>query len=149
MNIRLMTANDVNSVAPLLCELGYPVAADELAERFQRLDPGREVAFLAENGGEVRGWIHLVRRDTLLVSERIEIVGLIVAGTARGTGLGKRLVAQGLEWARQNGVFRIRVTSNLKRRESHLFYRRLGFELTKESAVYDLPLPLTSQVIGH
>lgn len=138
--IREMKVRDLPWVAPLLAELGYPVGISELQERFCKLDAASAVSFVAERKGHIGGWIHLTRRDTLLGPSRAEIIGLMVKADARGQGVGKALVAAGLTWSRGKGVARMRVTSNLKRTDSHPFYRNLGFTLTKESAVYDLPV---------
>ncbi len=138
IEIRAMKVRDVPWVAPLMAELGYPVRPAELEQRYCGLDPAAAVSFVAERAGTIVGWIHLVRRDTLLNSSRMEIIALVVKEDARGAGVGKALVNAGLDWSRAHGFATVRVTSNLKREESHPFYRRIGFQLTKESAVYDL-----------
>jgi len=135
-----MKVRDLPWVAPLLAELGYPVGLAELEQRFCKLDAASAISFVAERDGNIGGWIHLTRRDTLLGTSRAEIVGLMVKADARGQGVGKALVAAGLKWSRAKGIARVRVTSNLKRTDSHPFYKNLGFTLTKESAVYDLPV---------
>lgn len=138
--IREMKVRDLPWVAPLLGELGYPVGISELQERFCRLDATGAVSFVAEKDGTIVGWIHLIRRDTLLGPARTDIIGLVVKADVRGLGVGKALVAAGLKWSRDKGVARVRVMSDLKRTESHPFYKNLGFTLTKQSAVYDLPV---------
>lgn len=138
MNIRAMRLDDSVQVAPLITELGYPVSPQELAARFKTIDEGRNGVFVAEDDkGTVVGWMHVVHRDFLASTSRGEIVGLVVAQHAQKKGIGKALVQKAIEWTRKGNLDALRVTSNLKRTDSHGFYMHLGFELTKNSAVYN------------
>jgi GNAT superfamily N-acetyltransferase len=137
-----MRANDAAAVASLAEELGYAASAEEIAQRIAALEtsPDDEI-LVAVLGLTPVAWIH-VAIVTLLESPRYaEIRGLIVTAELRGRGIGERLVAEAERWARDRGLSRIRVRSNLLRERTHAFYERLGYTTTKSQKVFDKRLP--------
>ncbi len=129
-----MTSDDVDRVAELAGELGYPVAPDVLERRFAALTGGdTEVIFVAEQNGDVVGWIHLREFYDILEEPTMEIRGLVVDARCRGEGIGQGLVEAGECRARERGIGRMRVTSNVVRERAHQFYERLDFAKVKTS----------------
>jgi GNAT superfamily N-acetyltransferase len=61
----------------------------------------------------------------------------VVDESMRGEGIGSALVAYAREWARDNGCARLRVTTNVTRLDTHQFYERRGFRLSKTQKVYE------------
>lgn len=131
--LRIRTADSVDSVeiSTLLAELGYDVAADDVADRLQRLGRGGEPVLLARQGEETLGCL------TWHVTPNIHrpwpigrITMLIVASSVRRQGVGRALVEAAEERMIQRGCGLIEVTSNLKLRAAHVFYEKLGFERT-------------------
>jgi ribosomal protein S18 acetylase RimI-like enzyme len=53
---------------------------------------------------------------------------VIVRREHRGSGLGRRLVEQVLDWAREQGMTRITLLADQDNQAALDFYRRLGFE---------------------
>jgi GNAT superfamily N-acetyltransferase len=92
-------------------------------------------------GGKLLGAIHATRRETLESGDHVEITGLIVDAQARGTGVGKLLVAAAERWARDLGLRVIRVRSNVVRTGAHAFYERLGFRVLKQQVAFIKELP--------
>lgn len=134
MQIRAMTTGDIDRVAVLAGELGYPVESNVLAERFAALTGGdSEVIYVAVQNGEVVGWIHLREFYDLLEEPTMEIRGLIVDARRRGAGIGQDLVEAGERRARERGINRMRVTSNVVRERAHRFYERLDYANVKTS----------------
>jgi ribosomal protein S18 acetylase RimI-like enzyme len=66
------------------------------------------------------------------------ITAMVVRSDRRGSGVGRRLVAELEEIARRDGCGRIDLTSRHVRQEAHAFYRALGFEETSRRFVKDL-----------
>ena len=96
-----------------------------------------DAIFVAILGLTPIAWIH-VAIVTLLESPRhAEIRGLIVTATLRGRGIGEQLVSHAEQWARERGVTRIRVRSNILRERTHAFYERLGYTVTKSQKTFD------------
>ena len=67
---------------------------------------------------------------------RVEITGLVVSKAFRRSGVGRRLVAAAERWAGRQKVEFVCVRSNVRRRASHRFYRKLGYEAIKVQKVY-------------
>jgi GNAT superfamily N-acetyltransferase len=129
-----MTSGDIERVAVLAAELGYPVEPDVLGQRFAALTGGdTEVIYVAEQDGEVVGWIHLREFYDILEQPTMEIRGLVVDARCRGAGIGQVLVDAGERRARERGIARMRVTSNIVRERAHRFYERLAYEKVKTS----------------
>jgi GNAT superfamily N-acetyltransferase len=120
-------------------ELGYPAESVEIPPRLDALNrTGTAVAFVAEVDSRVIGlvtahvWsgIHATRPVGWLTS-------LVVSGDSYKQGVGKTLVAAAEEWLRARGAERMNLTSALRRKEAHEFYKHIGFthtgvRLTKE-----------------
>ncbi len=137
LTIRLARAADLPALTRLAGELGYPAAEAAVAARFERLEhtPGNAV-FVACRREKVLGWIHVFVSLRLESDPFVEIGGLVVTEDARGQGLGARLVAAGEEWARGQGVARLRVRSRDGRLRTHQFYQGIGFERLKAQIVF-------------
>ncbi len=52
---------------------------------------------------------------------------VVVAPAARGKGVGRAMLAQAMRLCARAGCYKLALSSNLKRREAHRFYRSLGF----------------------
>jgi len=138
MNVRAATLNDAPEIARLCDELGYSVSVDNVHEQLRTIAdlPTDGIAVAVSEDGAVIGWIQTHASSVLESGFRAEIVGLIVSGTVRRQGIGRRLVAWAEEWARAIGAPRIVVRSNVVRTESHAFYPALGYVATKTQLVY-------------
>lgn len=147
MIIRRATADDVPAIVALLADddLGASrESPEDLApyrRAFEAVDSGdREVLVVAERDGEVVGTLQL----TLLAglsrrgAWRAQIEGVRVARTARGEGLGERLVRWAVGEARSRGCALVQLTSDKSRADAHRFYQRLGFVASHEG--FKLPL---------
>ena len=137
MLLRPAQPTDNAAIAALSGELGYPAEAPEIASRMEEAAarPDQRL-WVAESNGSVVGWVQAVRTVAVEAGPRVEIVGLVVAGSARRQGVGRILVGAAEDWARSEGVRHVVVRSNEKRAESHLFYAALGYERTKTQVVY-------------
>lgn len=141
LQLRPMQQTDFAKVGGLLAELGYPTSPDELKARYEAIDLARNSFFVMEKSdGQLIAWMHVMRRDLLTSAPRAEIAGLVVTYEFQGQGVGKQFVAQAEKWARERGLELLHVSSNLERTGSHHFYKQLGFEHAKSSAIYKKPL---------
>lgn len=137
--IRAARASDATAIAALAGELGYPVTTDAIRDRLARLaaTPATDAVFVAVGAEDTPiGWLHVGIREALEHGRRGEILGLVVAGTARGGGIGRALVAAAERWVADRGETEVTVRSNAARTASHPFYLRLGYERVKTSEVY-------------
>ena len=132
-----MEERDLAAVASLCAQLGYPVDAATLAARFATVHGlASHALYVAVAEGEVLAWMLLSVAASLTDGPSVEIGGLVVDEQARGRGLGRRLVRFAETWARERGIGRVRVRSQVKREEAHAFYRGLGYAHQKTSHVF-------------
>lgn len=131
--VRQMRAEDIAAVARLTTQLGYPATEDQTRRRYDlikdRWDARLFVAQHADNG--VVGWIHVQATYLLECDPRAEIWGLVVAESARGSGVGRRLVEAAEEWAVIRGLGVMVLRSNNLRTGAQGFYEHLGYTITK------------------
>jgi predicted N-acetyltransferase YhbS len=136
--VRPIEPSDVDRVAALAAQLGYPATVERMRDRLRGVAGDAEHAvFVATDAtGEVIGWIHLFVQRTLVSDRETEIGALIVDDRRRGRGVGRALVEHGAEWARERESVGIRVRSNVARDGSHRFYAALGYETAKTQHVH-------------
>ena len=132
MKVRNAAVADAEAIAVLLGELGYPATTEEAAVRLAALQKIKDnVAIVAEDEGRVLGVATVDELTVLHASGKVaQLSMLVVASSARRTGVGRALVEAAEAWARYRGCVRMVVTSNERRTDAHAFYRRLGWEHT-------------------
>ena len=59
---------------------------------------------------------------------RMQIEGVRVSSTARGGGIGHKMMIWAIEYARDNGCGVVELTTDKSRIDAHRFYERLGFQ---------------------
>ena len=83
--------------------------------------------FAAEAEGCIRGLLTLVWYD-VPSGRKAWIEDVVVDAEARGTGVGRALVAAALEHAAVIGAGKVLLTSNPAREAARALYRKMGFE---------------------
>jgi len=138
VEVRVAVKSDVEAIARLAGELGYPSRVTQVRERLAAIEGNAEHAtFVAATPtGEVVGWIHLSQVRSLTTDSRAEITGLVIDSGIRGAGVGRLLIEQGESWARELGLATIGLHSNIIRERAHTFYLRLGYAVTKSQKVF-------------
>jgi GNAT superfamily N-acetyltransferase len=133
---------DVDAIAGLSGQLGYPVTGPDTGRRLGSiLDRSDHAVFIATGAaGEPVGWIHVGATHRLEAGPFAEIGGLVVDAANRGGGIGAALVKAAEEWARARGFELVRVRSNVARPGARGFYERLGFREIKTQAVFGKPV---------
>lgn len=140
-HIRRMTAKDLDRVAELSAQGGYPIPPEELHSRFETIDRNPSHAlFVAERDVLVVGWIHV--HPTVLIESPAyaEISGIVVDKTVRRSGIGRALMQAAEQFAREHGLRTIRVRSNIIRPEAHVFYPGIGYTRVKTQHTYQKQL---------
>jgi GNAT superfamily N-acetyltransferase len=137
LNIRKAIRSDAEALAGLSGELGYPTAPADMENRLDKLSAKSDNGIYVAELDSIVGWIHVAVIQSLESSPFVEICGLVVAGSHRGTGIGTQLVAMAESWAREKGYNRIRVRTNILREETRRFYKQIGFRSKKTQEVFD------------
>ena len=131
IDIRDARSADVPALAALVGELGYPTPEATMAVRLDAMIDAGETVLVAERDGDIVG---LLTVHVTPVLHRPTAVGrltaLVVAGRARGGGVGRSLVAAAEQLLAARGCGLVEVTSNRRRTDAHAFYQRLGYDVT-------------------
>jgi len=104
------------------------LVAEIVAEFIQNLDPARERCWIAENEGERVGSVFLVKKSASVAKLRL----LLVEPSARGLGIGKRLVNECVEFAKAAGYKKILLWTQSELEAARGIYKSAGFELKAE-----------------
>ena len=132
MIIREATIEDAFAICNISCaDLGYDCSCEFVSTRISNLDKGREKLFVAEVNGIVAGYIHAEKYQTLYFEPMINILGLAVSSEFRRRGIGRMLLKRAERWANEVGIHKIRLNSGASRKETHSFYRAMGYNNEK------------------
>ena len=140
---RQAASGDLEAIVGLLADDPIGSARESAGAR---LDPCYRAAFaaierdpnqllaVADRDGRVIGVVQLsfipglARRGMW----RGQIEGVRVAGTERGTGIGRAMLIRAVDECKKRGCGLIQLTSDKRRPEAHHFYEALGFQATHE-----------------
>ena len=112
--------------------------AAKFAEQF---DPRRERCWIAEMGGEPVGSIFLVRQAPGTAKLRL----LLIEPKARGRGLGRRLLATSLAFARSKGYRKVVLWTQSNLAAARHLYEAAGFRLAKRQRHREFGYDLTGE----
>ncbi len=104
------------------------LVAEIVAEFIHNLDPPRERCWIAEKDGANVGSVFLVKKSASVAKLRL----LLVESSARGLGIGKRLVEECVRFARQAGYKKIVLWTQSELLAARGIYLKAGFHKIAE-----------------
>ena len=102
----------------------YDSTTDHLFELFDRAG---SVYYIAEIDGNIVGGSGIFPTEGLPAGT-CELVKLYLSNSARGTGLGKKLLLQSMQWAKENGYTQVYLESMPELSKAVAIYENVGFE---------------------
>jgi DNA-binding MarR family transcriptional regulator/N-acetylglutamate synthase-like GNAT family acetyltransferase len=127
-------------------EYGYDetfeaLAAEIVAKFIQHYDAKRERCWIAERKGEIVGSVFLVADSKTVAKLRL----LYVERSARGLGIGARLVAECIRFGRQTGYKRILLWTQSELDAARHIYEKAGFHIVEKKNHHSFGKDLTAE----
>ena len=114
-----------------------------VAEFLERFDSARERCWIAEMGGQHVGHIFLVQHPEQRDTAKLRL--LYVDPAARGKGLGQKLVAECIQFAREAGYRKITLWTQSILTAAHRIYKSAGFRLVRQEPHHSFGKDLVGQ----
>jgi len=133
--IRESTENDIPSILNLLYELERPKPLDDNEIKIFKnkiqdyFSDSYKTILVSEKEKEIMGIVSIIYLQRLNRAKlEMYIPELIVTEKFRYSGVGKKMIQHCIDIAKKKGCYRIRLESGNQRKESHIFYKSIGFE---------------------
>lgn len=117
-------------------------AAEIVAKFIQNYDAKRERCWIAEKDGEVVGSVFLVAKSKTIAKLRL----LYVEPSARGLGIGSRLVEECVRFARQVGYKKMVLWTQNELDAARHIYKKAGFHVVEKKRHHSFSKDLVAEV---
>ncbi|MGM9949253.1 MAG: GNAT family N-acetyltransferase, partial [Lysinibacillus sp.] len=131
--VRPLERKDYKELVVLMEELGYPATAEEIGERFDKLDGHPDyTSLVAVLNGAVVGFSGMCRMHYFEMNGMyVRILSFVVSSAARKQGVGSILLEASENWAAEQGCTGIALNSGNRpeRQAAHAFYTANGYQV--------------------
>jgi ribosomal protein S18 acetylase RimI-like enzyme len=131
LTIRPAARDDAERLAALLTDEGYPAGPSDLSVRIERFGGAGSRVLVAEQAGEVLGFIAFALVPRFETEDRfIRIVTVVVDPGARERGIAKALLAEVERIGREEGAAFLEVTAGHHRPDARHLFESVGYDAT-------------------
>ncbi len=138
LSYRKAQVEDLEAVVTMLADdqlgsvrekVGHPLPLI-YREAFERMSKqhGNDLIVVEQDGGIIGCMqltiIHGISRKGM---SRCQIEGVRIAKSARGGGIGEKMMKYAITYAKSKGCGLVQLTTDTRREDAHRFYERLGF----------------------
>ena len=132
LQIRKSQNQDLDFIYKSICELENEVLDLEVFKEIfnENIANQNNLYLIAENENEEGGFISFHTQNLLHHCGRVGEIQFFIHQNHRGKGIGRKLVEKIMQYADENKLKSIEVTTNRKRLENVIIYENLGFTLS-------------------
>lgn len=131
MEIRKAEEIDIPELALLMEQLGYPTTEESMRTRWINIAASPNYyTLVASEEGKVVGVIGLMKGFYYeMDGSYVRIVAFVVDSASRGKGVGKKLIEEAENWAKEVGASGVGLNSGNRpeRYSAHIFYKKMGY----------------------
>jgi GNAT superfamily N-acetyltransferase len=129
ITLRPATSRDAERIAALFTDEGYPSGPSDIVERLARFDSEHSRVIVADNGGQVLGFVAIHALPRFEHTDRIiRIMALVVDAGERGRGIGRLLMEEAERLGRDLDAAFAEVTAGHHRPDARHLYEELGYD---------------------
>ncbi len=129
------TDKDIPFILELLYDLDRPIPIDEKEIKIFKnkikdyFSDSQKTILVAKQDSKIVGFVSIILLRRLNRAKlEMYIPELIVTKQLRSLGIGKKLMHYCIDLAKKKDCYRIRLESGNQRKDSHKFYKSIGFE---------------------
>lgn len=131
--IRDAHEGDVETIALLMADLGYPTPVREMQTKLKKIFSHPDYrTIVAVLNNEIVGFSGLMRGLSFERSGKyVRVISFVVKKTIRNKGIGKLLIKASEEWALEQGADNVIISSGNRedRKVAHIFYQKMGYAI--------------------
>ncbi|MCL2480939.1 MAG: GNAT family N-acetyltransferase [Spirochaetaceae bacterium] len=138
IQFRNIKKQDIEKMVQMSAEVGYEVRYENFSERINELIKNSNIAIIVATNEEnkIVGWIQLEISSFIFSDKTCNILGVFIDKNYRGNQIGRKLIVQAQEWAKEKGCLFFRICSDITRIDSHAFYKHMGFKHIKTEQIF-------------
>jgi GNAT superfamily N-acetyltransferase len=131
ITLRAAAPTDVDRIASLFTDEGYPSGPTDIVERLARFASPQSRVIVADHDGEILGFIALHAIPRFEHSDRVlRIMALVVDPGVRERGIGRLLMEEAERVGREIDAAFVEVTAGRHRPDALRLYEELGYDPT-------------------